>query len=126
MSRTPGPAPGSLRPGFRLWLADAGEGIAPFGPGRWQLLQAIERCGSLRAAAADLAISYRKAWGDLRASERQLGIKLVETRRGGLGGGDTQLTLAGRDWLRAYDRFQASVERAVSRAFVAHFRDLLP
>lgn len=126
MSRSPALAAGGLRPGFRLWLADDGDQTAPFGPGRWRLLQAIERRGSLRAAAADLAISYRKAWGDLRTSECQLGIKLIEARRGGQGGGDTQLTEAGRAWLRAYDRFQASVEHAVAQAFADHFRELLP
>ena len=57
-----------LHPGFRLWLSAEDES-SPFGQGRWQLLQAIEREGSLRAAAEDLEISYRKAWGDLKAAE---------------------------------------------------------
>ncbi len=116
---------GSLRPDFRLWLS-ADDHTSPFGQGRWQLLEAIAREGSLRAAAARLQISYRKAWGDLRATEQALGVKLVAARRGGAAGGDTSLTPAGQDWLRAYGRFRSRVERAVSRAFDASFKDLIP
>lgn len=113
-----------LRPDFRLWLAGDDES-SPFGYGRWQLLLTIEREGSLRGAAGRLGISYRKAWGDLKATERALGVKLIESRRGGPSGGDTRLTPVGRAWLRAYDDFRARVARAVSRAFDASFRDLI-
>ena len=113
-----------VQPGFRLWLA-GDDPSSPFGQGRWQLLQAIESEGSLRAAAAGLGISYRKAWGDLRATENMLGVKLIAAHRGGATGGQTQLTPEGRAWLRAYDRFHTRVERAVSSAFAASFKDLL-
>ncbi len=112
------------RPDFRLWLAGDDES-SPFGYGRWRLLQTIEREGSLRGAAGCLGISYRKAWGDLKATERALGVKLIESRRGGPAGGDTRLTPVGRAWLRAYEVFRSRVARAVSRAFDASFRDLI-
>lgn len=124
MSGSGGRSPGDLSPRFRIWLA-ATDHTAPFGHGKWQLLAAIEREGSLRGAAAALGVSYRKAWGDLRQAEQMLGIKLIETHRGGRTGGDTRLTAAGEHWLRAYSRFRARVERAVARAFAADFRDLL-
>jgi molybdate transport system regulatory protein len=114
-----------LHPGFRLWLSAEDES-SPFGHGRWQLLQAIEREGSLRAAAEGLEISYRKAWGDLKATETALGVKLIEAHRGGAAGGATRLTPAGQAWLRAYDRFRSRVAREVARAFDASFKDLLP
>jgi len=41
-------------------------------------LEAIEECRSLSAAAKKLRMSYRAAWGRLRASEDRLGIPLVE------------------------------------------------
>lgn len=114
-----------VQPGFRLWLA-GDDPSSPFGQGRWQLLQAIEREGSLRAAAACLGISYRKAWGDLKATENTLGVKLIAAHRGGASGGQTQLTPEGTAWLRAYGRFHTRVEQAVASAFAANFKDLLP
>jgi molybdate transport system regulatory protein len=60
----------------KLWLERDGRVI--FGPGRDGLLKAIEECRSLNAAAKKLKMSYRAAWGRIKASEERLGIKLVE------------------------------------------------
>ena len=53
-----------------------------FGHGRWELLKAIEECQSLNAAAKKLNMSYRAAWGRLKASEDRMGCKLVEHQQG--------------------------------------------
>ena len=82
-------------------------------------MQAIDREGSLQAAALALGISYRKAWGDLRKVESALGVVFLERRRGGREGGETTLTEAGRKWLREYRQFHEEVERSVDRAFAA-------
>jgi molybdate transport system regulatory protein len=62
---------------YKVWLEKEGKVI--FGHGREDLLRAIGECGSLNAAAKKLGMSYRAAWGRLRASEERLGIKLVDT-----------------------------------------------
>ncbi len=105
----------AITPGVRLWLSIDDEGV--FGQGKWRLLDAIHREGSLRAAADALGISYRKAWGDLRKAERALGVALLERHRGGSGGGECSLTEAGRKWRTEYAVFQTEVEEEVHRAF---------
>ncbi len=112
-----------LRPKFKLWLSTR-DAEGAFGDGKWRLLDAIHRKGSLRAAATELKMSYRKAWGDLKKAERSLGVSLVERRRGGISGGETRLTEAGRMWLEAYSDFRSDVEDAISSAFTAHIKDL--
>ncbi|HEO71177.1 MAG TPA: LysR family transcriptional regulator [Candidatus Hydrogenedentes bacterium] len=106
----------ALKPRFKLWLATA-DGAGAVGDGRWELLKAVQREGSLAAATEALGISYRKAWGDLEKAEQALGFKLIEKHRGGARGGDTQLTQAGRDWVQAYGRFRVRVEEAIQEAF---------
>lgn len=67
----------------KIWLEHNGRVI--FGPGRDVLLKAIDEYHSLSAAAKKLKMSYRAAWGRIKASEGRLGIKLVEidhTRHG--------------------------------------------
>jgi len=108
----------AVKAGFKLWLC-ADDPKEVFGGGKWRLLEAIQREGSLRAAAADLGISYRKAWGDLRKAEESLGVTFLERRRGGSDGGETLLTDEGRRWLREYGRFHSRVERAVKKAFAS-------
>jgi molybdate transport system regulatory protein len=107
--------PGVVQAGFKLWLTLDGKGV--FGEGKWRLLDAIHRTGSLRAAADALGISYRKAWGDLRDAERTLGITFLERRRGGAEGGESRLSDAGSKWLTEYARFRSECMRHTERAF---------
>jgi molybdate transport system regulatory protein len=62
---------------YKIWLEKDGKVV--FGHGREELFQAIDECRSLNAAAKKLNMSYRAAWGRVRASEERLGVKLVET-----------------------------------------------
>ncbi len=115
---------GALQPRLKIWLSsDREEGV--FGDGKWRLLQALEKTGSLTAAAAALKISYRKAWGDLRKAERCLEASLVERRRGGRTGGETRLTPVGQVWLETYSRFRRDVESAVAQAYAQHLEHLV-
>lgn len=98
----------------------AAEGV--FGDGKWRLLKAIDKTKSLSAAAKSLGMSYRKAWGDLQKAERCLGIRLSERTRGGMAGGSTRLTEAGRIWMEAYSWFRSRVEKAVSEAYRMHMK----
>jgi molybdate transport system regulatory protein len=63
---------------LHLWL-ETGDTMV-FGLGRVQLLDRIERHGSLRKAASSLGMSYRAAWCKLRSTEQALGVILVEAR----------------------------------------------
>lgn len=66
------------------------------GPEAMDLLDCIERAGSLTAAAGDLGIHYRTAWMKARAANRVWGAPLVARSSGGSGGGGTSLTPEGR------------------------------
>ncbi|HHT9106902.1 MAG TPA: winged helix-turn-helix domain-containing protein, partial [Candidatus Wujingus californicus] len=52
---------------FKIWLEENG-GVA-FSEGRKMLFDAIARRGSLNAAAKELGMSYRAAWGKVKATE---------------------------------------------------------
>jgi molybdate transport system regulatory protein len=62
---------------FKVWYEKDGEVL--FGGGRRELLAAVDKYHSLAAAAKHMKISYRAAWGRIRASEERLGVKLVES-----------------------------------------------
>jgi molybdate transport system regulatory protein len=69
---------------LHLWL-ETPEGVF-FGTGRALLLTKIEEHGSLKKAAEDLGMSYRAAWGKIRATEEVLGVKLIAQRGSKKGG----------------------------------------
>jgi molybdate transport repressor ModE-like protein len=54
----------------------------PLDPRLLPLLRAVAETGSLAAAVADRGLSYRAAWGLLRAYKRKLGDPLVVLERG--------------------------------------------
>ncbi len=113
-----------MRVRFKLWLNSKNvEGV--FGDGKWRLLRAIDSEGSLNAASKALRISYRKAWGDLSKAEARLNVTLLERHRGGRMGGTTCLTEQGKEWVKAYTKFRADIEKAVDKAYEKHIKELV-
>jgi molybdate transport system regulatory protein len=92
---------GSIRPRLRIL---AGKNIA-FGPGKADLLRALDQSGSITRAAAQLGMSYMRAWTLIRTMNRSFRGPLVTAVRGGTkGGGGAHLTEAGRQILALYRR----------------------
>ena len=112
---------------FKIWLAnDAESGGSGFlGEGRYQLLREINRRGSLRKASEYLGISYRKAWGDIRAAETHLGFELVRRRRGGSSGGSSSLTEQAKQLLQAYGDVKENIQTLVTRDYKKYIVPIL-
>jgi molybdate transport system regulatory protein len=60
------------------------------------ILEAVERNGSIKHAAADLGWSYRHVWSRIKKVEEALGCTLVTTKLGGQGKDRSELTPDGR------------------------------
>lgn len=71
------------------------------------LLRAVDEAGSLNAAAADLGRSYARSHERLTDLESAFG-PLVERRRGGAGGGGSELTANAETLLARFDRLQTA------------------
>ncbi len=98
----------SLSPTMRmhLWL-ETGDGVI-FGMGRLMLLREIERMGSLKAAASQLGMSYRGAWGKIKKTEEVLGTPLISRencRRSG-----ASLTPFAHDLIMQFEQWFREVE----------------
>ena len=113
-----------VEPSLKLYLRAPGEeGL--FGDGALRLLAAVEEYGSIGDAARSLGRGYRKAWGDIRRAEAALGRALVETARGGPGGGSTALTPFGRQLLAAWEEYREEVSSSMERAYGRHLGSLV-
>ena len=78
------------------------------GIGRALLLGKIEEHGSLRQAATDMKMSYRAAWGKLKAAEESIGKPLVQKVKGK--GQRYELTPVGRQLSRQFLQLQQDIE----------------
>jgi molybdate transport system regulatory protein len=95
-------------PRLRLMQGD----VILLGPGKADLLEAIGRAGSIRAAAVELGMSYMRAWSLVRTMNGAFREPLVESTRGG--GGGASLTPEGTEVLALYRRMQQRALRAVA------------
>lgn len=100
---------------FKIWFEENG-GVA-FAEGRRMLLEAVDRLGSLNAAAKELGMSYRAAWGKIKATEKALGIKLLEVTTGGKGGGGATLTPDAKVLLLKYQKFTDRMTSLMEKEF---------
>ena len=96
-----------------------------FGPGVAALMQLVQSCHSLRAAAMQMGMAYSKAWTILKTAEDKLGFKLLHSTTGGKHGGGAQLTEQGAALLAAYTRYCQTLREFAQREFVAEFSEFL-
>ncbi len=109
-----------IEPKLKMWIEV--DEVSVFGDGRLLLLRAIAETGSIKQAALKLNMSYRAAWGKIKASEERLGITLVEKHHGSLGG--AELTKEAQEFINCYLKFQEEAFQAVQKSFeqnLSHF-----
>ncbi|MBU0946249.1 MAG: LysR family transcriptional regulator [Proteobacteria bacterium] len=97
----------------RIWIENKGETF--LGVGRVVLLQRIQEEGSIAAAARSMEMSYKHAWDLVDSMNRQASSPLVESSKGGKGGGGARITKAGEqaitDFMELQRRFKLFLER---------------
>ncbi len=95
---------------FRIVLKP---GVA-LGPGKADLLQAIDETHSLTAAAARFGMSYKRGWMLVQELNGAFARPLIETVKGGSGGGGgAQLTELGRRILDRYREMEADANKVI-------------
>jgi molybdate transport repressor ModE-like protein len=104
----------------KIWIEVGGEPV--FGRGRRFLLEAIDSYGSINRAAQEVDISFRKAWGHIKAMENRLGVKLVERKIGGKNGGGATLTDDAREFLKKYEVLEMGIQEMVDKRFRSIFK----
>jgi len=104
-----------LEPRIKLWVEK--DGRLALSDYRVQLLRHVGETGSLAEAAQRMRLSYRRAWGKVREMEQNLGVKLVESEAGGVGGGGSRLTPQGERLVALYARFRRAMERDLGKEF---------
>jgi molybdate transport system regulatory protein len=96
----------------RVWVERGGKKV--LGPGRVELLGLIDRHRSISAAAREMSMSYRRAWGLVRDMNEAAGEPLVEVTTGGQGGGGANLTPRGQEAIALYQRLVERLARTAA------------
>lgn len=83
------------------------------GPGKARLLELIRDTGSISAAGREMGMSYKRAWMLVEEMNAAFREPLVESSRGGSGGGGARVTETGLTVLGLYRSVEDSAARAV-------------
>lgn len=92
-----------------------------FGMGHVQLMECIQRTGSLNGACAETGISYSKAWKILAHAGDELGFPLLTGKIGGKGGGGSVLTQEGIVFMEQYKAFCTEARAELEIIFAKYF-----
>jgi molybdate transport system regulatory protein len=99
-----------IRPRLRI---TSGKDIA-LGPGKVELLEAVQQAGSISKAAKGMGMSYMRAWTLIRTMNHSFREPLVATVRGAVkGGGGAHLTKTGREVLMLYQQISSKFVGAI-------------
>ena len=107
----------------KIWIERRGRGNVVLSEWRVELLEAIDAHGSLSRAAEALNIPYRTAWERVKATEGEIGFRLLDSESGGLDGGGSSLTPQARELCRRFRRISGGIQEVVSRRFAVEFGD---
>lgn len=112
---------GSLKLKAQIYCGDR---IA-IGPGKADLLEAIDREGSISRAGQALGMSYRRTWLLVDEMNRCWSEKLVDTVAGGARNRGARLTDRGREVLRLFRAIERDLGDAAEGAPLARLAALL-
>jgi molybdate transport system regulatory protein len=100
---------------------DAGSRI---GPGKIQLLENIDRLGSISAAGRAMDMSYKRAWDLVDEINRVCRQAAVERQTGGRNGGGAALTPFGASLVARYRKIERDAASAVRKELAALSHDI--
>lgn len=75
-----------------------------------EVLKMVEKTGSLNRAVKEMELSYSYIWNTLYKLNCHLDAPLIETQRGGSGGGESFLTDKGKELISQYEKLEKNFE----------------
>jgi len=97
----------------RFWLTKEGQSF--LGAGRIELLERIDKTGSINAAAKEMKMSYKAAWERINGMNALADQPLIERLTGGKGGGGTKLTPYAHELIATFHRFDELHRQFIDR-----------
>ena len=99
------------------WLVNENDEII-MGKGRMEILENIEKTGSINQAAKRMKMSYKAAWSKIKSTEKHLNAKIVHTdKKDG-----TRLTVAGKALLEKYRHLKQQCMNVDDKIFQRIFK----
>ena len=96
---------------YKIWIEKEGKKV--FGDGPLDILQRVERTGSLRKAAEEINMSYSQAWNLIKDLEKRLGFDLLKRKVGGEKGGGSELSEEAKELMMKFEIFRHKAKESL-------------
>ncbi len=94
------------------WIVDESDRII-FGKGRMDILENIEKTGSINQTAKLMKMSYKGVWSKIKSTEKHLGFTVVHTDRSS----GSKLSKEGKAFLEKYRQLNEKCMKADDTIF---------
>lgn len=98
---------------YKCWLEEEGEKF--YGPGPNELLRFIQKEGSLSKAAAQMNMSYKKAWDLVQRLNHHSREPFVILKKGGEHGGGAEVTGYALKIMEEYEKLEKQISELVNQ-----------
>lgn len=100
----------------KTWIENDRQQLV-FGKGKTEILELIDREGSIAGAAQKMGLSYKKAWSHIKLLQTLIEDELVVSQKGGGGSGGSELTPRALDLMNKYRILQEDIEAFANSRF---------
>lgn len=101
----------------RHWVVDE-KGRIIIGEGRKEILENIEKTGSINLTAKIMKMSYKGVWSKIKATEEYMKVKIVHSNRKQ----GSELTKEGKELLKSYSILEEKCLKSDDRIFRSVFK----
>ncbi len=98
----------------KVWIED-NKGNLLFGKGKTEILELIEKEGSIAKAAKKMGLNYKKAWNHIKVLQQNLEDELVIMEKGVKGG--TKLTEKAKEYIKVYKQLEEEIQNFANERF---------
>ncbi len=93
----------------KIWIEDDEENLI-FGGGKTEILEYIDKTGSISEAAKEVGMNYKKAWSHIKILEKYVEDDLVFTFKGRGENSGTTLTPKAKEIMEKYNILQKEIK----------------
>ncbi|RXJ88249.1 winged helix-turn-helix domain-containing protein [Arcobacter sp. CECT 8985] len=94
----------------KVWIEDDDQNLI-FGSGKTEVLENVDRTGSIAEAAKEVGMNYKKAWSHIKILEKFIEEDLVMTFKGRGENSGTSLTPKAREVIQTYKILEHDIKK---------------
>ena len=100
----------------KIWIEDEEQNLI-FGGGKTEVLELIDKKGSISKAAQTVGMNYKKAWSHIKILQEHIEDEMVQTNKGQGENSGSCLTPKAREVIQTYKILQHDIKKYADSRF---------